>query len=213
MRAPLPVPARAVRTETVVERSRFLATLEPVDDVAALDAVVARVRREFPDARHHCTASVLGEDGALRRSHDDGEPAGTAGAPMLAALQGAGVTGVVVVVTRWFGGVLLGTGGLVRAYGGAVSGALAQAGTVPRRLVDLVEVRAGPAEGGRVEAELRRTHDLEDVAWTGSGWRAVVPVAADGVGALRARLAAAGLDVPAEVVGRTVRPLRGGARP
>lgn len=128
---------------------------------------------------------------------------------MLAALRGAGVTGVVAVVTRWFGGVLLGTGGLVRAYGGAVSGALAQAGVVPRRHVDLVEVRAGLAEGGRVEAELRRGHDLEDVTWTGSGWRAVVPVAAGEVGELRARLAAGGLDVATDVLTRTVRPSPG----
>jgi uncharacterized YigZ family protein len=207
VRAPLPVPARAVRTETVVERSRFLATLEPVDDEAGLDALAARVRREFPDAGHHCTASVLGADGERHRSSDDGEPAGTAGAPMLAALRGAGLTGIAVVVTRWFGGTLLGTGGLVRAYGGAVSGALARAGVVHRRLVDLVEVRTGPGEGGRVEAQLRREHRLEDVAWTGSGWRAVVPVPAGEVEAFRARLAAAGLDVPAVVLTRALRPL------
>lgn len=206
MRDPLPVPARTVRTELVVERSRFLTTLEPVPDAAAAEAVVARVRREFPDARHHCTAAVLGEDGGLARSGDDGEPAGTAGAPMLAALRGAGVTGVVAVVTRYFGGVLLGTGGLVRAYGGSVGAALEQAGTVPRRWVDLVDVRAGLADGGRVEAELRRAHDVEDVAWTAEGWRAVVAVPVGGVGALRAGLAAAGLRAEAEPRGRAVRP-------
>ncbi|WP_432544414.1 IMPACT family protein [Kineococcus sp. SYSU DK002] len=206
MRDPLPVPARAVRTELVVERSRFVTTLEPVADVAAAERVVARVRRELPDARHHCTAAVLGEDGGLVRSHDDGEPAGTAGAPMLAALRGAGVTDVVAVVTRYFGGVLLGTGGLVRAYGGSVGAALAAAGVVPRRWADLVEVRAGLADGGRVEAELRRTRDVEDVAWAGDGWRAVVAVPVGGLGALRAGLAAAGLRASAEPVGRAVRP-------
>lgn len=207
MRDPLAVPGRAVRTELVVERSRFLTTLEPVADVAALDAVVARVRREFPDARHHCTASVLGEDGGLQRSHDDGEPAGTAGAPMLAALNGAGVTGVVAVVTRYFGGVLLGTGGLVRAYGGSVSAALAQAGVVRRRWVDLVRVRAPLADGGRLEAELRRTRAVEDVEWAAEGWRAVLAVAVGGLEPLRADLAAAGLDALVEPVGRAVRPL------
>lgn len=207
MRDPLAVPGRAVRTELVVERSRFLTTLEPVADVAALDAVVARVRREFPDARHHCTASVLGEDGGLQRSHDDGEPAGTAGAPMLAALNGAGVTGVVAVVTRYFGGVLLGTGGLVRAYGGSVSAALAQAGVVRRRWVDLVRVRAPLADGGRLEAELRRTRAVEDVEWAAEGWRAVLAVAVGGLEPLRADLAAAGLDALVEPLGRAVRPL------
>ncbi|WP_432515015.1 YigZ family protein [Kineococcus sp. SYSU DK001] len=206
MRDPLPVPARAVRTELVVERSRFLTTLEPVDGAAAAEAVVARVRREFPDARHHCTAAVLGEDGGLARSHDDGEPAGTAGAPMLAALRGAGVTGVVAVVTRYFGGVLLGTGGLVRAYGGSVGAALAAAGVVRRRWVDLVDVRAGLADGGRVEAELRRTRAVEDVAWSADGWRAVVAVPVGAVGVLRAELAAAGLRTSAEPLSRAVRP-------
>ncbi|WP_369056053.1 YigZ family protein [Kineococcus terrestris] len=204
---PRPVPARAVRTTTVVERSRFVCTLRPVADEAAAEAVVAAVRRELADARHHCTAVVLGDDGSLRRSGDDGEPAGTAGAPMLAALEGAGVTGAVAVVSRWFGGTLLGTGGLVRAYGGAVTGALEEAGLAPRRWVDLVAVHAGPADAGRVEAELRRRHDVEDVTWSGDGWRAVLllPPGTDAA----AELAAAGLPATATPLGRAVRPVRG----
>ncbi|PRY16815.1 YigZ family protein [Kineococcus rhizosphaerae] len=206
MREPLPVPARGVRTELVVERSRFLTTLEPVSGAGDVDAVVARVREEFGDARHHCTASVLGEDGGQQRSGDDGEPAGTAGAPMLAALNGAGVTGVVTVVTRYFGGVLLGTGGLVRAYGGSVSAALAEAGVVRRRWVDLLAVRAPLADGGRVEAALRRTRAVEDVQWAADGWRAVVAAPVDGRDALAAELAAAGLPATLEPLGRAVRP-------
>ncbi|WP_432572402.1 YigZ family protein [Kineococcus sp. SYSU DK005] len=206
MRDPRPVLARGARAETVVERSRFLCVLEPVRDAAELDAVVAAVRRAAPDARHRCTASVLGEDGEQRRSSDDGEPAGTAGAPMLAALEGAGVTGVVAVVARWFGGVLLGTGGLVRAYGGAVSAALARAEVVPRRWVDLVEVRAGLATAGRLEAELRRRHAPEDVRWAADGWRAVVPVPVGGRAALGAELAADGLSAHLADLGRAVRP-------
>lgn len=205
MREPLPVLARAVRTETTVERSRFITTLEPVRDVAGLDAVVARVRKQFADARHHCTASILGEDGDLQRSNDDGEPAGTAGAPMLAALNGAGVTGVVAVVTRYFGGVLLGTGGLVRAYGSAVSGALAEAGVLRRRWVDLVEVRASLRDGGRLEADLRHGFDVEDVAWTGEGWSATVALAPGGVGGLGAHLAAGGFAADVGAPQRAVR--------
>ncbi|WP_432493374.1 YigZ family protein [Kineococcus auxinigenes] len=210
MSAPRPVPARAVRTETVVERSRFLCVLQPVPDEAAADAVVAAVRREFPGARHHCSARVLGDDGEVRRSSDDGEPAGTAGAPMLAALDGAGVTGAVAVVVRWFGGVLLGTGGLVRAYGGAVAGALAEAGVLRRHRVELVQVRADLAGAGRVEAELRRRHAVEDVEWGADGWRAVVAVPAGGREALAADLAAAGLPPAATdltPLGPAVRPL------
>ncbi|MFD0485664.1 IMPACT family protein [Kineococcus sp. GCM10028916] len=205
MRDPLPVPARAVRTGTSVERSRFIATLEPVRDVDGVDAVLARVRKEFPDARHHCTASVLGGDGTQQRSNDDGEPAGTAGAPMLAALNGAGVTGVIAVVTRYFGGVLLGTGGLARAYGSAVSGALAEAGVLRRRWVDLVEVRASLADGGRLEADLRHGFDVEDVVWSGEGWSATLALAPDGTGALAAHLAAGGFATELGAPRRAVR--------
>lgn len=114
-----------------VKRSRFVAYLAPVGDEAAARAVIAGRQRLLRDARHHCTAFVLGPNAAVRRSNDDGEPSGTAGAPMLEVLAGAcgghGVTDVVAVVTRWFGGVLLGTGGLARAYADAVRGALDQA--------------------------------------------------------------------------------------
>lgn len=205
MSDPRPVLARRVRSETLVERSRFLCTLVPVADPAALDAAVAAVRREFPDARHHVTASVLGEDGATQRCHDDGEPAGTGGAPVLAALVGAGVTDVVAVVTRYFGGVLLGTGGLVRAYGGAVSQALAGASLVHRRHVDLVEVTAPVAAAGRLEADLRRRHALEEVEWTGEGWHAVVPLPVGALDDLAAELAAAGLPADLHLRGRAVR--------
>src|SRR5690606_33095353 len=99
--------------EIEVKRSRFLCTLRRVGTEADARAVVEEMRRQHWDARHHCSAFVLGPDGALQRSSDDGEPAGTAGAPMLEVLRGHGVSDVVAVVTRWFGGVLLGAGGLV----------------------------------------------------------------------------------------------------
>ncbi len=88
----------------------------PVPSVAAADAVVARVRKEHWDARHHCVALVVGPHADQQRSTDDGEPSGTAGIPMLEVLRHRHVTDVVAVVTRYFGGVLLGAGGLVRAY-------------------------------------------------------------------------------------------------
>ncbi|UUZ61587.1 YigZ family protein [Nocardioides sp. B-3] len=103
-----------------VKGSRFLCTLQRVPSEAAARALVAAQRKEHWDARHHCSAFVLGPDGTLQRSSDDGEPAGTAGAPMLEVLRGAGVSDVAAVVTRWFGGTLLGAGGLVRAHGDAV---------------------------------------------------------------------------------------------
>lgn len=137
--------------ETVVNRSRFVCTLCRVDDEVSARERVAALRRARWDANHHCTAYVL-ESGEIERSSDDGEPAGTAGAPMLEVLRGRGLTGVLAVVTRYFGGVKLGAGGLVRAYGRSVSAAVEGAGTVAladwkRLLVGVEYGRAGSVEG------------------------------------------------------------------
>ncbi len=147
--------ARAATAETEVRRSRFLCRVEPVATEEAARVVVERARREHRDARHHCSAFVLGPDAALQRSSDDGEPSGTAGAPMLEVVHGRGLSDVVAVVTRWFGGTLLGAGGLVRAYGDAVRGALDLAGVRERRLAALYDVPVGHAEAGRLESDLR----------------------------------------------------------
>lgn len=145
--------------EIEVKRSRFLCTLERVEDETAARAVVDRLRREHWDARHHCSGFRLGPPPVpLERSSDDGEPAGTAGAPMLDVLRGhagEGVSDVVAVVTRWFGGTLLGAGGLVRAYGDAVRAGLDAAGTLRRTLVHEHLLDLGHADAGRVESELR----------------------------------------------------------
>ena len=145
--------ARAVEAEIEVKRSRFRCTLERVDTEAAARAVVERLRREHWDARHHCSAFRLHPD--VERSSDDGEPAGTAGAPMLEVLRGHGLGDVVAVVTRWFGGTLLGAGGLVRAYGDAVRVAVDEAGTLRRSLVREHVLELDHADAGRVESELR----------------------------------------------------------
>ncbi len=154
-RAPLDTISAPVRAETAVSRSRFIATLAPVSDEAGADEVIASVRREFRDARHHGTAMVIGADGQWERSSDDGEPAGTTGAPMLAVLRGAELTDVVAVVSRYFGGTLLGAGGLVRAYGGAVGAALDLARRRIRRPVEVIEVRVAHEDAGRLEHRLR----------------------------------------------------------
>lgn len=111
------------------KRSRFIGEIFPINGEAQARACLDQVRKKYPDARHHCWAWVL-PDGSCRWS-DDGEPGGTAGGPMAAVLKGAGVYGVLCVVTRYFGGTLLGSGGLVRAYSKAASLALADAGTEP----------------------------------------------------------------------------------
>lgn len=148
--------ARDAEAEIEVKRSRFLCTLRRVEDEAAARAVVEALRKEHWDARHHCSAFVLGPPpNPVERSSDDGEPAGTAGAPILEVLRGRGLSDVAAVVTRWFGGTLLGTGGLARAYGDAVRAAVDAAGTVRRELVREHALLLDHADAGRVESELR----------------------------------------------------------
>ena len=109
------------RMEKVCERSRFFGRCATVESEEAARAFLARVRTEFPDATHHCYAFVADTLGNLMRFSDDGEPQGTAGMPILDALRGKKLYQTAVVVTRYFGGVKLGAGGLVRAYSGAAS--------------------------------------------------------------------------------------------
>lgn len=121
-----PIPARQTRTEIKVKNSRFIATLAPAFSVEAARDFIDQMRAEFSDASHNVPAFLIGHGNAVTaHCNDDGEPSGTAGRPMLAVLQGSGLGDVAVVVTRYFGGTKLGTGGLVRAYGDAVKAVLA----------------------------------------------------------------------------------------
>ena len=116
--------------EYTEKKSRFLGEIHPVKTEEEAAAIVAQARKRYYDARHHCYAWVLGDDGSVKKASDDGEPSGTAGVPMLKVLEGAGIRNAVVVVTRYFGGTLLGTGGLVRSYTQAAQAALADAAIV-----------------------------------------------------------------------------------
>lgn len=106
------------------KKSRFIATLKAVSSEEEAAEFIASVKKKYWDARHNCSAYIIGSRGELTRCSDDGEPSGTAGRPMLEVLSGKGVTDICAVVTRYFGGTLLGTGGLVRAYSAAVKDAL-----------------------------------------------------------------------------------------
>ncbi len=107
------------------KKSRFIATVRPCRSEAEAVAFIEEMKKKYWDARHNCSAFVIGGRGELTRCSDDGEPSGTAGRPMLEVLLGSGIRNAAVVVTRYFGGVLLGTGGLVRAYTQAVKEGLA----------------------------------------------------------------------------------------
>lgn len=129
-----PTPAEQQRFELDIKRSRFITTVIPArNKLDALDKIVT-VRQEFPDANHHCWAMVAGTptDPYHQDQNDDGEPKGTAGKPMLNVLQHSGMGNLVVIVTRYFGGIKLGAGGLVRAYSLSVSSALLNTATVTR---------------------------------------------------------------------------------
>ncbi|GAB4085573.1 YigZ family protein [Myceligenerans cantabricum] len=204
--------ARPVDHELVIKKSRFLAHVAPVADGTGADAVVARLRKQHWDARHHCLAMVLGVRADHARSSDDGEPSGTAGVPMLEVLKHRHLTDVVAVVSRYFGGVKLGAGGLVRAYSGAVSEALdvaAGAGIVLRReILHAVEVPVPHADAGRIDNLLRD--------WAGSHGAVVEEPVYDTVARLRllvpgARLAALRGDLAAASSG-TLSPEVGDSR-
>lgn len=114
--------------EIIEKKSRFIANVFSVGSVSDAEARIAEISKKYWDARHNCYAYVIGENGEQTKCSDNGEPAGTAGKPILEVINGAGITNVLIVVTRYFGGVLLGTGGLVRAYTQAAQAGIAGSG-------------------------------------------------------------------------------------
>jgi uncharacterized YigZ family protein len=140
-----PIPAERARVEEVILRSRFITTAGPASTSDEARAFIASVRAEFPDASHNCYAFVAGPPGSTGQigMSDDGEPGGTAGRPMLAVVLGSGLGDIAVVVTRYFGGTLLGTGGLVRAYAGGVKAVLSEL-RVTEKVARVKFVAAGP---------------------------------------------------------------------
>ncbi|MFD4572460.1 YigZ family protein [Streptomyces sp. NPDC058417] len=143
--------------ETEVNRSRFLCALAPAATEREAQDFLAAVRREHPTATHHCWAYVIGADAAVQKAGDDGEPGGTAGVPMLQMLLRRDMRYVVAVVTRYYGGVKLGAGGLIRAYGGAVGEALDAVGSRTRRRFRLATVTVDHQRAGKVQNDLRAT--------------------------------------------------------
>ncbi len=118
---PYPVPAHEIRRQLTISNSRFISSLAPAFNVDEAKAFIQRIKAEFPDASHNVPLYLIGQgDSEIAHCSDAGEPSGTAGRPALAVLRGSGLGDVVVVITRYFGGTKLGTGGLVRAYSQAV---------------------------------------------------------------------------------------------
>lgn len=137
--------------EIVEKKSRFIATTRPVETEEEAAAFIGEMKKKYWDARHNCSAYVLGERGQIQRCSDDGEPNQTAGRPMLDVLMGEGIRNVCVVVTRYFGGTLLGTGGLVRAYSGAVQEGLKHSTVLEKHLGSRMEITTDYNGVGKVQ--------------------------------------------------------------
>ncbi len=125
--------------EITEKKSRFIATLRPVGSEEEALAFIAEMKKKYWDARHNCSAYIVGTDKPLERCSDDGEPSRTAGMPMLEIIRGQGLTNVCAVVTRYFGGVLLGTGGLVRAYQAAAKEGIENADIITYKYLNRVK--------------------------------------------------------------------------
>jgi uncharacterized YigZ family protein len=146
--------------EIVIKKSRFIGQAKPVESEEEAIAFIEAVKKEHWNATHNCSAYMVGERDQIQKASDDGEPSGTAGKPILEVIRQQGLKNVVVVVTRYFGGILLGAGGLIRAYtDGAVTG-IAAAGPVTKKLHQDILVSIDYTWLGKVENELRNRGTL-----------------------------------------------------
>lgn len=160
--------------EIVEKKSRFIATVAPVKSEEEAQSFIEHIRKQYWDARHSCTAFTIGSRHQLTRCSDDGEPSGTAGRPMLEVLLKEGICNTAVVVTRYFGGTLLGTGGLVRAYGAAVKEGLLNSTVVTMRYGTRLQVTVDYPDVGRLQHLMAREGITQESAEYGVNVRFVL---------------------------------------
>ena len=157
----------AASAEQIIEKSRFIAYVAPVSDREEAEAFITSIRKKHKDATHNVPAMVLGDKMQTQWASDDGEPQGTAGMPVLSVLKGEDIKDTAIVVTRYFGGTLLGTGGLVRAYGHSAKEGLLAAGIAELVLYRKYSVLAAYPDSGKVQYEiLQDGHELFDTIYT-----------------------------------------------
>ena len=150
--------------EINIERSRFITYVNRVETEEEAQEFIATIKKKHHDANHNCSAYMIGEQNMIQKANDDGEPSGTAGVPMLEVLKKRDLKDTVVVVTRYFGGIKLGAGGLIRAYGRAVSEGLNATGIVERHLMRVMKTKIEYTWLGKVENEVRSSHyQLKDI--------------------------------------------------
>lgn len=153
--------------ENVINKSRFIAHIKPVESEDEAKAFIDEVKKEHRDATHNCSAYTIGDSMLIQKANDDGEPSGTAGVPMLEILKKLETHNTAAVVTRYFGGIKLGTGGLIRAYSGAVRDAIKEGGRVELRNTIPTTVTISYEQTGKFEYELQSTNFiLRDTMYT-----------------------------------------------
>ena len=158
---------KPAQIEIIEKKSRFIGHAFPVESEDAALAILADVRKAHAKANHNCFAWQIGDDNRFTRQSDDGEPSGTAGMPILDLLRKEGIKNALVIVTRYFGGTLLGTGGLVRAYGRAAKEAVAAAGIIEKVLHAKISVKCPYNLQGKLQYEiLNNGHVLHDTIFT-----------------------------------------------
>ncbi|MGE7366227.1 YigZ family protein [Desemzia incerta] len=153
--------------ELDIKKSRFICHVKRVDNEDEALEFIAAVKKEHGKANHNCSAYMIGDHDEIQRAHDDGEPSGTAGVPMLEVLKKKELKNVAVVVTRYFGGVKLGAGGLIRAYGNAVSKTVEEIGLVEGNLQIEIQATIEYPLLGKVENQLRgSTYTIKEILYT-----------------------------------------------
>lgn len=143
--------------ELTVSKSKFIAHCSRASNEEDALVFIQKIKKEHASATHNCSAYLIGEHNQLQKANDDGEPSGTAGVPILEVLKKQGLQDVVVVITRYYGGIKLGAGGLVRAYGKATTLGIAAAGVVERRLHERIKVSVDYTLLGKLENEIRNS--------------------------------------------------------
>lgn len=164
--------------EIEIKKSRFICHLKRVESEEEAQAFIEEIKKEHWKATHNCSAYTIGMNDDIQRAHDDGEPSGTAGVPMLEIFLKRELKNVAALVTRYFGGTKLGAGGLIRAYGGAVNEAVDQIGVVERQLQRLIDVTVTYSQSGKVENSLREAnYTIQDTLYTENiTYQCVVPL-------------------------------------
>ena len=141
--------------EMIIQKSRFIAYIERAETEAQAQEFILNIKKKHRDASHNCSAYLIGDHDQIQKANDDGEPSGTAGVPILEVLKKKQLKDTVVVITRYFGGIKLGAGGLIRAYGKATSEGLGATGVVERKLMRVIHTTIDYTLLGKVENELR----------------------------------------------------------